>query len=109
MSTGPDEGADNELLACLMRWSLPFRSIVRFEPLTGQEPVFRDEVLRVNEPSRAGPGCLRIDEFESLREPHMCAIHFDLRLASVLSRQICRSGSGLHSGNLEAAGGQSKP
>jgi quinol monooxygenase YgiN len=54
---------------------LSFHFIVRFEPLPGKEAVFRDELLRVNEPSRAEIGCLRIDVFESLREPRVFAIH----------------------------------
>jgi quinol monooxygenase YgiN len=49
--------------------------MVRFEPLRGREGEFRDEVLRVSERSRAEPGCLRIDVFESLREPMIFAIH----------------------------------
>jgi quinol monooxygenase YgiN len=57
------------------RQSLPFHFIVRFEPLPGKEGAFRDELLRVNEPSRAEPGCLRIDVFESLREPFVFAIY----------------------------------
>ena len=49
--------------------------IVRFEPLPGKEEAFRDELLRVNQPSRVEPGCLRIDVFESLRAPRVFAIH----------------------------------
>jgi quinol monooxygenase YgiN len=54
---------------------LAFHFIVRFEALPGKEAAFRDELLRVNEPSRAEPGCLRIDVFESLREPLVFAIY----------------------------------
>lgn len=54
---------------------MSFHFIVRFEPLPGKEAAFRDEVLRVNAPSRAEPGCVRIDVFETLREPHVFAIH----------------------------------
>jgi quinol monooxygenase YgiN len=54
---------------------LSFHFIVRFEPLPGKETRFRDELLRVNEPSRAEIGCLSIDVFESLREPSVFAIH----------------------------------
>ena len=54
---------------------MSFHFIVRFEPLPGKEAAFRDELLRVNEPSRAEAGCLRIDVFESLREPFVFAIH----------------------------------
>ena len=49
--------------------------IVRFEPQPGKEPDFRDELLRVIEPSRAEPGCLAIHVFESLHEPQLFAIH----------------------------------
>ena len=49
--------------------------IVRFEALPGKEDIFRDESLRVNEPSRAETGCLSIDVFESLREPSVFAVH----------------------------------
>jgi quinol monooxygenase YgiN len=48
---------------------------VRFEPRAGKANAFRDELLRVNEPSRAETGCLRIDVFESLREPTVFEIH----------------------------------
>jgi quinol monooxygenase YgiN len=54
---------------------LSFHFIVRFEPQPGKEAAFRDELLRVNEPSRAEPGCLSIDVFESLREPSVFAVH----------------------------------
>jgi quinol monooxygenase YgiN len=52
-----------------------FHFIVRFEPLPGNEAEFRKELLRVREPSLAEPGCLRLDVFESLREPFVFAIH----------------------------------
>jgi len=52
-----------------------FHFIVRFEPQPGKEAAFREELLRVNGPSRAEPGCLRIDVFESLREPVVFAIY----------------------------------
>jgi quinol monooxygenase YgiN len=54
---------------------LSFHCIIRFEPQPGKEAAFRDELLRVNGPSRAEPGCLSIDVFESLREPIVFAIH----------------------------------
>ena len=54
---------------------MSFHFIVRFEPLPGKETRFRDELLRVNEPSRAEIGCLSIEVFESLREPSVFAIH----------------------------------
>ncbi len=49
--------------------------IVRFEPLPGKATEFREELLRVVEPSRAEAGCLGIQLFESLREPFLFAIH----------------------------------
>ncbi len=49
--------------------------IVRFEPRSGHETEFREELLRVVEPTRAEIGCLRIDVFESLQAPLGFAIH----------------------------------
>ena len=49
-------------------------SMIRFDPVPGKE-AFRDELLRVSECTRAEPGCLGIDVFESLREPLIFAIH----------------------------------
>ncbi len=57
------------------RQSLSVHSIIRFEPLPDREGAFREEVLRVSELTRAEPGCLRIDVFESLRKPFIFAIH----------------------------------
>jgi len=48
---------------------------VRFEPLPGKEIKFREELLRVIEPTRAEIGCVAIHIFESLREPFVFAIH----------------------------------
>jgi quinol monooxygenase YgiN len=49
--------------------------IVRFEVKPGREHEFREELLRVNGPSREEAGCLAVDVFESLREPFVFAIH----------------------------------
>jgi quinol monooxygenase YgiN len=49
--------------------------LVRFEPQLGKAKEFRDELLRVVEPTRAEVGCIRIHVFESLREPFVFAIH----------------------------------
>jgi quinol monooxygenase YgiN len=49
--------------------------IVRFEPRPGKQIAFREELLRVIEPTRAEVGCLAIHAFESLREPLVFAIH----------------------------------
>ncbi len=54
---------------------MSFHFIVQFAPLPGKAAEFRDELLRVNEPSRGEIGCLSIDIFESLREPFVFAIH----------------------------------
>jgi len=58
-----------------MGGALSFHFIVQFEPIPGRESDFREQLLRVSKPSRAEPGCLRIDVFESLREPCTLAIH----------------------------------
>jgi quinol monooxygenase YgiN len=54
---------------------LSFHSILHFHPLPGKEAAVLEELLRVNGPSRAEAGCLRIDVFESLREPREFSIH----------------------------------
>ena len=54
---------------------MSFHFIIRFEPQPGKEAAFRDELLRVNGPSRAEAGCLSIELFESLREPFVVAVH----------------------------------
>jgi len=58
-------------------WRLPlsFHFIVRFKPLPGMEGLFREELLRVHGPSRNEAGCLRMDVFETFREPIEFAIH----------------------------------
>jgi quinol monooxygenase YgiN len=54
---------------------LPFHVIVQFEPQPGKAADFREALLAVNAPSRAEPGCRRIDVFESVREPVMFAVY----------------------------------
>ncbi len=49
--------------------------IVRFAPQPGKDIAFREELLRVVEPTRLETGCLEIQVFESLREPFAFAIH----------------------------------
>jgi quinol monooxygenase YgiN len=50
-------------------------TFVRFDPVPGKEQQLRDELLRVLEPTRAEPGCLRIHLFESTRGPLTFFIH----------------------------------
>ena len=52
-----------------------YHFIVRFEPLPGKEAELREELLRVRVSSQAEPGCLRLDVFETVREPIVFAIH----------------------------------
>ncbi len=47
----------------------------QFEPKPGEESEFRDELLKVVEPSRAEAGCVALHVFESLREPLRFAVH----------------------------------
>ena len=54
---------------------MPVHFLVRFEPLPGMEIEFREELLRVVEPTRTEIGCLAIHVFESLRAPFAFAIH----------------------------------
>jgi quinol monooxygenase YgiN len=52
-----------------------FHFITRFEPRPGKDAAFRDELRRVVESSCQEAGCLRMEAFESLREPVGFAIH----------------------------------
>ena len=52
-----------------------FHFVVRFDPPPAAAAAFRDEILRVAGPTRAEPGCLRYEAFESVREPAGFAIH----------------------------------
>jgi quinol monooxygenase YgiN len=52
-----------------------FHFIVRFEPRPGNESAFREELLRVVEPSRTETGCMSLHVFESVRQPFTFAIH----------------------------------
>jgi quinol monooxygenase YgiN len=54
---------------------LSVHTFVRFEPRSGKEMEFREELLRVVEATRAEAGCLGIYLFESLRAPFVFAIH----------------------------------
>jgi quinol monooxygenase YgiN len=54
---------------------MSMHSFIRFEPRPGKADEFREELLRVNGPSRAEPGCIRLDVFEALHEPITFAIH----------------------------------
>jgi quinol monooxygenase YgiN len=48
---------------------------VTFEPHPGMEAAFREALLRVNERSRAEPGCIAMHVYEALRQPTRFAIH----------------------------------
>jgi quinol monooxygenase YgiN len=52
-----------------------FYAIVRFEPKSGKADEFREELLRVNGPSREEPGCLSLVVYESVHEPITFAVH----------------------------------
>ena len=54
---------------------MPVHFLVRFEPQPGKAAEFREELLRVLDPTRAEAGCLAVRIFESLREPLEFAIH----------------------------------
>lgn len=48
---------------------MPLYTFFCFDPVPGKEQQLRDELLRVVEPTRGEPGCLRIHLFESSRGP----------------------------------------
>ncbi len=54
---------------------MPFHFIARFQPQPGKEEAFREELMRVVDPTRAEAGCLAINVFQSLREPFTFAVH----------------------------------
>jgi quinol monooxygenase YgiN len=47
----------------------------RFEPKPGNEQQVLEELKRVIEPTRAEPGCMRVNLFESTQEPRVWFIH----------------------------------
>ena len=53
----------------------PLYIFVRFEPKPGERDAVRAAIEAVLEPSRAEPGCVRINVYESTREPHCFLIH----------------------------------
>jgi quinol monooxygenase YgiN len=54
---------------------MPIDIFVRLEPLPGKEREIRDELALVIEPTREEPGCIRINIFESTREPVLFYIY----------------------------------
>jgi quinol monooxygenase YgiN len=54
---------------------MPLYIFARLEPRPGKELQLRDELMRVVEPTRAEPGCLRINLYESTRGPLTYFIH----------------------------------
>ena len=56
---------------------MPLHTFVRFDPIPGKERQLREELLRLLEPTRAEPGCIRIHLFEAVREPLVYCIHLE--------------------------------
>lgn len=54
---------------------MPLDVFIRFEPKPGKNKELLDELTRVIPPSRAEPGCVRINLYESTREPLTYFIH----------------------------------
>jgi quinol monooxygenase YgiN len=54
---------------------MPLYIFARLEPKPGNELQVRDQLMRVLEPTRAEPGCLRIHVYESTRGPLTYFIH----------------------------------
>jgi quinol monooxygenase YgiN len=54
---------------------MPLYIFARLEPKPGKEREIRDELALVIEPTRQEPGCIRINVFESTREPRLFYIH----------------------------------
>lgn len=103
---------------------MSFHFIVNFEPEPRKAAAFREELLRVIEPSRQEPGCLRMDVFESLREPHVFSIHSEwideaafelhagqrhtIRFISAAERLLGHRVEGLRLRQIEGGGGTAK-
>jgi len=54
---------------------MPLDIFIRFEPKPGKNKQLLEELTRVIPPSRAEPGCVRINLYESTREPLAYFIH----------------------------------
>jgi len=54
---------------------MPLYIFARLEPRPGKELQLRDELMRVVEPARAEPGCVRIHLYELTRGPLVYFIH----------------------------------
>lgn len=54
---------------------MPLHVFVRFEPLPAKEQQLHDELVRLMEPTRAEPGCVRIHLYEAVRDPMVYCIH----------------------------------
>jgi quinol monooxygenase YgiN len=54
---------------------MPLFIFAHLEPRPEKELQLRDELMRVLEPTRAEPGCVRIHVFESIRGPATWFIH----------------------------------
>ena len=54
---------------------MPLDVFIRFEPKPGKQGQLLQELMRVVPPSRAEPGCLRINLYESTRGPLTYFIH----------------------------------
>ncbi len=54
---------------------MSMHAFVRFEPLPGKADALREELLKVNAPSRLESGCISLYVYESLREPKRFEVH----------------------------------
>jgi quinol monooxygenase YgiN len=54
---------------------VPLDIFIRFDPKPGKNKQLLEELTRVIPPSRAEPGCVRINLYESTREPLAYFIH----------------------------------
>ena len=52
--------------------------IVRFHAKPGAEQALRDVLLAVVEPTRAEPGCVQIQLYRAIKDPHVFFIHSTL-------------------------------
>jgi len=70
-----EEASSDRQPARQERCTLALYIFARFEPRPGKTDELREELHRVIEPTRAEPGCVRIQLFETIREPAAFFIH----------------------------------
>jgi len=64
---------------------MPLYLFARYDPKPGHQRELLNELSLVVEPTRAEPGCIRINVYESVREPQVFYIHSEWLDAAAFS------------------------